>query len=101
MLGDGIPPPIFSESAHLSCDADHKKPFFDLGSLATTAGSGDAFADGLAIRLNSSGSRALFDMNLIIAFAVAFAVGFGAGYVTRARKSRMRRRRYYRADSAD
>jgi hypothetical protein len=40
-------------------------------------------------------------MDLIIAFMVAFALGFGAGYATRERKSRMRRRRYYHADTAD
>jgi hypothetical protein len=75
----------------------------------TAAGSGDAFADGLGRmyagrglnQLNSSASRALFNMDLIISFVVAFAVGFGAGYATRERKSRRRRRRYYHADSAD
>ncbi len=36
-----------------------------------------------------------------VAFVVTFAVGFGAGYAPRERKSRMRRRRYYHADSAD
>jgi hypothetical protein len=42
-------------------------------------------------QLNSSPSRVLFNMDLVIAFVVAFAVGFGAGYATRERKSRRRR----------
>jgi hypothetical protein len=54
-----------------------------------------------SIRLNSSASRALFNMDLIIAFLVVFGLGFGAGYATRERKSRMRRRRYYQSDSSD
>jgi hypothetical protein len=40
-------------------------------------------------------------MDLIIAFVVTFAIGFGAGYATRERKSRMRRRRYYQSGSSD
>jgi hypothetical protein len=40
-------------------------------------------------------------MDLIIGIVVAFAVGFGAGYATRERKSRMRRRRYSSGGSLD
>jgi hypothetical protein len=75
----------------------------------TAAGSGDAFADGLGRmyagrglnQLNSSASRALFNMDLIIACVITFALDFGAGYAARERKSRMRRRSYYQRDSSD
>ena len=46
-------------------------------------------------------ARRYLKMDLVIAFLVVFAVGFGAGYAVRERKSRMRRRRYYHADTAD
>jgi hypothetical protein len=36
-----------------------------------------------------------------IALSVVFVVGFAVGYGVRERKSRMRRRRHYRPDSAD
>jgi hypothetical protein len=51
--------------------------------------------------MNSPASAALCNMDLIIACVVTFALGFGAGYAARERKSRMRRRRYHNADSAD
>jgi hypothetical protein len=40
-------------------------------------------------------------VDLIIAFIVGLALGFGGGYAVRERKSRLRRRHYYHADSAD
>jgi hypothetical protein len=62
--GRGIPPPTFfivSESGHLSCDADHKKSLFDLGSLTTAAG---------------SGGQTLISRNLHYGFGVGCSSGF-------------------------